>query len=247
MFDVHSSMSSAAILLAAGSGSRMQGTVADKILAPLNGLPVICHAINTFLSSGIVDRFTIVYRDDAQKAALQAALSQVDLADTPVDWVPGGGERQDSVYNALQAQAGDCTYVYIHDCARPLVSVDALRALQTAVLRDQAAVLAHPVTDTIKRVATAGQLEQAELEDLDRARLWAMGTPQAFAHTKILKAYTHVRASGLSITDDTAAAATIGLHTTLVPNDTPNPKITTPDDIRYAEWLLQQHQRKPHV
>ena len=231
---------STAILLAAGSGSRMQGTVADKILAPLNGLPVICHAIKAFLRSGIVDRFTIVYRDQAQHTALQTALSHIDLTGKSVDWVSGGGERQDSVYNALQAQAADCAYVYIHDCARPLISVDALRALQAATLRDQAAVLAHPVTDTIKRIANADQLEQTELEDLERARLWAMETPQAFACAKILQAYTHVREAGLSITDDTAAAATIGLHTTLVPNETPNPKITTPDDIRYAEWCLQQ-------
>jgi 2-C-methyl-D-erythritol 4-phosphate cytidylyltransferase len=230
-----------AILLAAGSGSRMQGRVADKILAPLNGLPVIGHSIQAFLRSGIVDRFTIVYRDQAQQAALQETLSALELAGTAVNWVRGGGERQDSVYNALQVQAADCAYVYIHDCARPLVAVAALRALQTATLRDQAAVLAHPVTDTIKRIASADQLEQTELEDLERARLWAMETPQAFAYAKILQAYTHVRAAGLTITDDTAAAATIGLHTTLVPNQTPNPKITTPDDIHYAEWRLQQH------
>lgn len=230
-------MPSSAILLAAGSGSRMQGSVADKILAPLNGLPVFARSIQAFLDSGTVDRFTVVYRDQAQRAALQSALEQIDLQGKPVDWAIGGAERQDSVYNALTAQPADCACVYIHDCARPLVSIDSLQALQAAVLRDQAAVLAHPVSDTIKRVATTGQLQRAPLEDLDRDRLWAMETPQAFAYPQILKAYTHVRSSGLSITDDTAAAATIGLHATLVPNNTPNPKITTPSDLHYAEWL----------
>ena len=235
-----SSHHTSAILLAAGSGSRMQGAVADKTLAQLNGLPVLCHSVRAFLASGCIDRLTIVYRDDAQKAELTAALSQIDLAGAPLDWALGGDERQDSVYNALRIQPASCTHVFIHDSARPLVSAESIQALHTAVLRDRAAVLAHPVADTIKRITTAGQLEQTELEDLDRSRLWAMETPQAFALPDILKAYQHVHDSSLHITDDTAAAATIGLHTTLVPNNAPNIKITTPQDLSYAAWLLQQ-------
>lgn len=217
----------------------MQGTVTDKTLAPLNGLPVICHSIRAFLASGCIDRFTIVYRDAAQKAELEDALRQIDLQGTPLDWALGGDERQDSVYNALRIQPEFCTHVFIHDSARPLVSTDSIQALHTAVLRDHAAVLAHPVTDTIKRIPTAEQLTQTELEDLDRSRLWAMETPQAFALPDILKAYQHVHDFGLRITDDTAAAATIGLNTTIVPNHAPNLKITTPEDLNYAAWLLQ--------
>jgi 2-C-methyl-D-erythritol 4-phosphate cytidylyltransferase len=234
----HNSPTSA-IILAAGSGSRMQGMVADKILAPLNGLPVLCHSIRAFLASGCINRFTIVYRDDAQKAELEDALSQIDLQGTPLDWALGGDERQDSVYNALRIQPETCTHVFIHDSARPLVSTDSIQALHTAVLRDRAAVLAHTVTDTIKRIPNPEQLTQTELEDLDRSRLWAMETPQAFALPDILKAYQHVHDSGLRITDDTSAAASIGLHTTIVPNHAPNLKITTPKDLSYAAWLLQ--------
>ena len=217
----------------------MQGTVTDKTLAPLNGLPVLCHSIRAFLASGCIDRFTIVYRDAAQKAGLEDALRQIDLQGTPLDWALGGDERQDSVYNALRIQPEFCTHVFIHDSARPLISTDSIQALHTAVLRDHAAVLAHPVTDTIKRIPTAEQLTQTELEDLDRSRLWAMETPQAFALPDILKAYQHVHDFGLRITDDTAAAATIGLNTTIVPNHAPNLKITTPEDLSYAAWLLQ--------
>ena len=67
-----------------------------------------------------------------------------------------------------------------------------------------------------------------------------METPQAFALPEILKAYKHVRINNLHITDDTASAASIGLKTTLVPNDTPNIKMTTPEDLSYAAWLLHQ-------
>ncbi|KRP37572.1 MAG: hypothetical protein ABS34_02070 [Opitutaceae bacterium BACL24 MAG-120322-bin51] len=218
----------------------MQGIIADKALAPLNGLPILCHSIRAFLASGCIDRFTIVYRNDAQKAELAVALRQIDLQGMPIDWVLGGDQRQGSVYNALRIQAKTCTHVFIHDSARPLVSANSIQALHTAVLRDRAAVLAHPVADTIKRIPTAGQLTQTELEDLDRSRLWAMETPQAFALPDILKAYQHVHDSGLRVTDDTAAAATIGLHSTLVPNHAANLKITTPSDLSYAAWLLQQ-------
>lgn len=218
----------------------MQGAVADKTLALLNGLPVLCHSVRAFLDSGCIDRFTIVYRDDAQQAELQAALDQIDLQGQSLDWALGGNERQDSVYNALRKQPANCTHVFIHDSARPLISTDSIRALHHAVLRDHAAVLAHPVADTIKRIPDATQLEQTELEDLERNRLWAMETPQAFALPEILKAYQHVCDSGLRITDDTAAAATIGLRTSIVPNHAPNLKITTPNDLSYAEWLLQQ-------
>ena len=218
----------------------MQSTVADKTLAPLNGLPVLCHSIRAFLASGCIDRFTIVYRDAAQKAELEDALRQIDLQGTPLDWALGGDERQSSVYNALRIQAKTCTHVFIHDSARPLVSTDSIQALHTTVLRDRAAVLAHPVADTIKRIPSADQLIQIPLEDLDRSRLWAMETPQAFALPDILKAYQHVHDSGLRVTDDSAAVATIGLHTTLVPNHAANLKITTPADLSYAAWLLQQ-------
>jgi len=218
----------------------MQGAVADKTLAHLNGLPVLCHSVRAFLDSDCIDRFTIVYRDEAQQAELQAALDQINLQGTSLDWARGGNERQDSVYNALRKQPASCTHVFIHDSARPLISIDSIQALHHAVIRDRAAVLAHPVADTIKRIPDATQLGQTELEDLERNRLWAMETPQAFALPEILKAYQHVRDTDLRITDDTAAAATIGLRTSIVPNHTPNLKITTPHDLSYAEWLLQQ-------
>ncbi|MGJ8653160.1 MAG: 2-C-methyl-D-erythritol 4-phosphate cytidylyltransferase [Opitutaceae bacterium] len=233
-------MSKTAILLAAGSGNRMQGIVEDKVLAQLNGRAVFTYSIQAFLEAEIVDHFTIVYRDEPQRERLAAALKTLDLKNTSVSWALGGKERQDSVLNALKLQSPDCSHVFIHDCARPLVSRTALVDLNQAVVRDGAAVLAHPVVDTIKRTQSADVIDLVELEDLERARLWGMETPQAFTFESIHKAYQHVEEKGLTITDDTAAAATIGLKCTLVSNSDPNPKITTPKDLQYAEWLLQQ-------
>ena len=227
-----------AIILAAGSGSRMQNSVPDKALASLAGLPVICHSVRAFVSSKCITRFTIVYRNPAQKTALEAALTSVDLDGIPCDWAQGGNRRQDSVYAALLKQPKNCSHVFIHDSARPLVSSDSIATLYSTVLRDQAATLAHPVIDTIKRIPTATDIIQSPLEDLDRSRLWAIETPQAFELKLILKAYKHVNETGLHITDETAAISAIGIGTTLVLNATSNIKITHPKDLEYATWLL---------
>lgn len=227
-----------AILLAAGSGSRMQGTVADKSLAMLAGTPALVYCLQAFQASACIDRVIIVYRDAEQLRQLQEAFkSATGLSDLHTDWVPGGKERQVSVLNGLEAAEGS-DFVFIHDCARPLIRPQSIKALHDVVIREGAAVLAHPVTDTIKRIAKAGALTQTHLEDLDRERLWAMETPQAFSYSTIRDAYTHIALKGLRITDDTAAAATIGVLTTIVPNETANPKITTPADLDYAEYLL---------
>jgi 2-C-methyl-D-erythritol 4-phosphate cytidylyltransferase len=231
-------MKSAAIFLAAGCGSRMRGRVDDKSLALLNGKPAIVYSLEAFSGSEIVDHYIVVYRDDVQRSRIEAIIQEYGLEKLSFQCIQGGSERQLSVTNALEAIPEDCEYVFIHDCARPCIHSGALAELHTAVQVDQAACLAHPVCDTIKRAATQDELRRQKLEDLDRSRLWAMETPQAFALKSIREAYQKVIRDGLSVTDDTAAAETIGLRTTLVPNDRPNPKLTTPSDLDYIEHLL---------
>lgn len=240
----NSSCFTCAIILAAGSGSRMQKSVADKMLTLLNGLPVGCHSIRAFVASGCVQQFTIVYRDEKQKAALEEALKLIDLKKLTVGWVKGGERRQDSVYQALLHQPENCSYVFVHDGARPLVSSDSIRLLYKAVLQYRAATLAHPVIDTIKRIPDAAKLTSTTLEDLDRSRLWAVETPQAFELELILQAYEQVNRNGLEITDDTAAIGAIGFGTTLVPNNTENIKITRPEDLEYAAWKLVERRTR---
>jgi 2-C-methyl-D-erythritol 4-phosphate cytidylyltransferase len=232
-------MPSIAILLAAGSGQRMQGQAEDKILASINGQPALVYSLKAFARSSVIDSYLIVYRDEAQKKAIEAIIAAYGLSHLKIQVVLGGAERQLSVINALNAIGGNCDYVYIHDCARPCIHAEAIKDVYSAVQEDQAASLAHPVADTIKRIETVGVLRKITLEDLDRSRLWAMETPQAFAFKRILTAYQNVIKKKLIITDDSAAAATIGLKTTLVPNKNPNPKLTTPTDLAYIEHLLK--------
>jgi 2-C-methyl-D-erythritol 4-phosphate cytidylyltransferase len=221
----------AAILLAAGSGRRMQGAVADKILAPLAGLPVFARSAAAFLESNVADFYVIVVRDQAQSIALSA------FAPTPAQFVIGGKERQDSVQNALAVLPADIAYVFIHDCARPLVRPEQLVGLLKIVRKEDAVVLAHRVTDTIKLHS-----DDAHLKTLDRSRLWAMETPQVFARALIVEAYAKVAKKELRVTDDAAAVELLKHPIALLENTHPNPKLTTPADLAYAEFLLAQPQ-----
>jgi 2-C-methyl-D-erythritol 4-phosphate cytidylyltransferase len=219
----------AAVLLAAGSGNRMRRAVADKVLAPLAGRPVFSHSAEAFVASGVADLFVVVYRDRRQMLALAAS------APTPCLLVAGGRERQDSVMNALAALPGDIGYVFIHDCARPLIRPEQLIALRRLVRREKTAVLAHRVSNTIKERRAGGRLRT-----LDRSRLWAMETPQVFARALIVRAYARVRARGLRVTDEAAAIEGLGHPVALLENTHPNPKLTTPADLPYLEFLANQ-------
>jgi 2-C-methyl-D-erythritol 4-phosphate cytidylyltransferase len=217
----------AVILLAAGAGRRMAGAVRDKVLAPIAGQPVFAHSAAAFAASGIADFYVVVYRHRSQMTALSA------YAPTPALLVRGGKDRQDSVTAALAALPHDIGYVFIHDCARPLIRPEQLVALHKIVRRKQAVVLAHRVTDSIKKERRNGRLR-----NVDRSRLWAMETPQVFARDLIERAYARVAKRGLVVTDDAAAVELLGHPVALLENTHPNPKLTLPGDLALLEFLL---------
>lgn len=231
----------AAIFLAAGSGSRMNGAVEDKILAPLAGRPVFAYSASAFMQSAVADLYVIVYRDQRQMMELSA------YAPTPSLLVHGGRERQDSVMHALAALPADIAHVFIHDCARPLIQPEQLVALHKIVRREEAVVLAHRVTDTIKEhlVRHARGEEHVRLRTIDRARLWAMETPQVFARELITRAYARVQERGLRITDDAQAVEQLDHPVALLENHQLNPKLTTAADFAYLEFLLARSSTAP--
>jgi 2-C-methyl-D-erythritol 4-phosphate cytidylyltransferase len=217
----------AVILLAAGAGRRMAGTVPDKVLVSVAGRPLFAHSAAAFAASGVADLYIIVYRDRAQMTALSA------FAPTPSLLVRGGRERQDSVAAALAALPCDIDYVFIHDCARPLIQPEQLVALHKIVRREAAVVLAHRVSDTIKEHRGNGRLRT-----VDRSRLWAMETPQVFSKALIGRAYARVAKRGARVTDDAAAVELLGHPVALLENTLPNLKLTSPRDLALLEILL---------
>jgi 2-C-methyl-D-erythritol 4-phosphate cytidylyltransferase len=185
--------------------------------------------VGAFYRSGVVDTFIVTYRDQAQLIELSA------YAPTPTLFVPGGEERQDSVAAALAELPDDVKYVFIHDCARPLVRPEQLVALHKIVRREDAVVLAHRVTDTIKEHRGEGRLRT-----LKRKHLWAMETPQVFSRKLICRAYAKVGQRQLTVTDDAAAVELLNHPIALLENPYSNLKLTTAADLAYLEFLLSQ-------
>jgi len=219
----------------------MRRAVADKTLARIAGRTVFARSLTAFLRAKVVGQVVITHRSPAQKRRLAAALARVPgAAKLEVSWVRGGAERQDSVAAGLAALTGDKGLVFIHDCARPLVAPEQIRRLAAAARKHGAAVLAHRVTDTIKRTKKPPG-RPVQLRTINRNHLWAVETPQAFDRRLIVRAYEIVAQRSECVTDDTQAVEIAGGWVAIVENPHPNPKITSPADIALVEHLLAHH------
>ncbi len=222
-----------AIIVAAGRGTRMGPTV-DKLFLEVAGRPLVAHTWERFERAECIDEIVLVVRDGMQEAFAElAAESGFRKA---FRFTVGGKERQDSVWNGLEAIAPAAELVAIQDGARPCTGGALIRATIEAAREVGAAVAAQKVTDTIKE-SDGGVLIARNVE---RARLWAVQTPQTFRVEVIRRALRAVREGGLLVTDDTAACELIGQRVKLVESASPNPKATAPGDVPYIEWLLKQ-------
>jgi 2-C-methyl-D-erythritol 4-phosphate cytidylyltransferase len=227
-----------AIIVAAGKGTRM-GPNVDKLFLELNGCPVVAHTWRRFDESRDISEIIMVVRDGMQDTFSDLARKQG--FNKKYKLVPGGKERQDSVWNGLEALSPDARIVAIQDAARPCTSAALIHVTIEAARETGAAVAAQPVIDTIKE-SSDGKLIQ---RTVDRSRLWAVQTPQTFRVEIIRRALSEVRRRGLPVTDDTAACELIGQPVKLVHIQQPNPKITRPEDLAYIELLLRNPGMSP--
>jgi 2-C-methyl-D-erythritol 4-phosphate cytidylyltransferase len=221
-----------AILVAAGKGTRM-GPNVDKLFLEVAGKPVVAHTWLRFAGAKCIDEIILVVRDGMQPAFEELAVKY--SIKKPFRLVAGGTERQDSVWNGLEAVSPKSEIVAIQDAARPCTSEALIKATIAAARETGAAVAAQAVTDTIKESGDGKLIERT----LDRSRLWSVQTPQTFRLEVIRRALTEVRRRGLLVTDDTAACDLIGQPVRLVVTSEPNPKVTRPEDLPYLGVLLQ--------
>jgi 2-C-methyl-D-erythritol 4-phosphate cytidylyltransferase len=220
----------AAILVAAGKGARM-GT--DKLWLEIAGRPVVAHTWKNFNDAKCVDEIILVVRDGTQKNFSELAAEF--RFQKPFRIVAGGAERQDSVWNGLEALSPKTEIVAIQDAARPCTAEALIAATIAAARETGAAVAAQAVTDTIKESGDGKTI----LHTLDRSKLWSVQTPQTFRVEIIRRAIAAARQKNLIFTDDTAACELIGQQVRLVPGARPNPKVTVPGDLPFVEALLK--------
>jgi 2-C-methyl-D-erythritol 4-phosphate cytidylyltransferase len=221
----------AVILPAAGQSSRFRDQHYKKPFAPLDGRPVWMHVADKFVNrSDVVQTILIIAPDDrehfAEKFGGNAALMGIEV-------VEGGAERYDSVARALERVSADVDFVAVHDAARPCIASEWIDAVFAAAAKSGAAILATPVTGTLKR-AGGNQLIQ---ETVSRESLWEAQTPQVFRRDLLVNAYA--RRGSQPATDDAQLVERLGHSVTLVPGSPMNIKITTKEDLRIASALLK--------
>lgn len=215
---------------AAGVGSRMQ-TAKPKQYLPLLNLPIIIHTLRIFDSMPECEHI-IIASDDADR--LRRIIYKHPLKSTP-HIVEGGGTRQQSVMNCLDAIEGN-PITLIHDAARPCVTHAEIRSVVHAVAEKGAALLALPARDTMKHADPSGKI----IETLDRTKIFLAQTPQGAYASVFRSAYQGALKSGISLTDDVQALERGGIPVYVVEGKSTNIKITTEDELMLAEVILQR-------
>lgn len=220
-----------AIVVAAGTSRRMGGV--DKIFTQIAGKPLLAHTVEAFQRCHSIDQVVIVLSEDkleeGRRLAKEHHWSKV------IEVCPGGVRRQDSVREGLKRLA-HCRWVVIHDGARPCVGVDLIERGVEEAHQSGAAIAAIPVKDTIK-VVSQSFVEETPV----RQNLWAVQTPQVFRFDIIDEAYR--RAQG-EVTDDATLVEKLGYRVKVYPGSDSNIKVTTPEDLSFAETILRSREQE---
>ncbi|HKI97543.1 MAG TPA: 2-C-methyl-D-erythritol 4-phosphate cytidylyltransferase [bacterium] len=223
----------AVLIPAAGSGQRV-GAPTNKLLLPLFGTAVIVHTVRAFQAHPSITSIGVITRATDQPG-LQRCFGAGTARYRLLPWITGGAQRQDSVYNGLAALAHDPPdWVLVHDGARPCCSTALIERVIAALDAAPGVVPVLPMTDTVRRIAASHS------EVLPREHLYRTQTPQGFHWDALWEAHQAARKAGLEATDDAQLLEARGVEVAFVEGDPENVKITTPQDLGYAEWLLHR-------
>ena len=218
-----------AVIVAAGTASRMGGI--DKVMAELDGEPMILRTVRTFQTCDAIKEIVVVTREDLVLPIMRlcAGFDKVQAV------VSGGATRQESVQLGLNAMSNKVKLVAVQDGARPLVTETVIDRAVRAAHTYGAAAPAVPVKDTIKVVA-GGVIKETP----DRAALQAVQTPQVFDFDLLRGALKKAAVDGAAVTDDCSAVERLGMSVKIVEGDERNIKVTTPIDLKIAKLLLEE-------
>ncbi|MFQ5861719.1 MAG: 2-C-methyl-D-erythritol 4-phosphate cytidylyltransferase [Candidatus Brocadiales bacterium] len=222
------------ILAAAGLGVRMGGGVKKPYLL-IKGKPIFQHSLEKFLDvKGVRETILVVGPSELEDVRDKCKDKFAEYS-IRVKIVPGGRRRQDSVYEALKHLEPQTDIVLVHDAVRPIVSREMIEAVINRVEASGAAILAVPVTATVKEVEGTERI----IRTVNRDSLWIAQTPQGFKKDILLRAYDALLEEDVEVTDDAQAVERLGHPVEIVPGSHTNIKITTPEDLVLAGALLR--------
>lgn len=219
-----------ALVAAAGSSTRMGGI--NKLLQPLDGVPVLVRTLTALQRAGRIDEIVVAAREEdvVEISRLCRTYGITKCAKV----VRGGESRTHSVLLAALEARPDAELLAVQDGARPLVTPELIDAVAEAAARTAAAAPAVPVKDTVKVVRADGTVDRT----LDRDALRAVQTPQIFEASILKAALQSALEAGAAVTDDCSAVERLGIGVALTEGDYCNLKLTTPEDMAMAEALL---------
>ena len=219
------------LIPAAGSGKRM-GADRNKLLLQVRSKPLIAWTLLAAEAASSISWIGIVSQppdwDD-----FKSIIADLKLKKTIV-FIPGGSTRQESVYNGLQALPTNAGHVLIHDGARCLATPELFNACSEAILHCSGLIAAVPIKDTIKVVDDNDIIKSTP----ERKQLWAAQTPQGFDVKLLKQCHAEGVRQGWEVTDDAALFEKCGIEVRIVPGEETNLKITTPQDLAIAEFIL---------
>lgn len=225
-------MANIAIIPAAGNGRRMNAGVNKQYLV-LDDRPVVAHTLAVFDHHPRIDRIYLVSPPSEIDYCRTEIVAKYGLTKV-AGILPGGAQRQDSVYSGLcGCDAVDDDLVIVHDGARPFLAPEIIDAVLATAQQTGACTVGVPVKDTIKRV-----VGDVAVETPDRASLWQIQTPQGFRYSLLREAHETARHNGFNGTDDAVLVERLGRTVTMVPGSYRNFKITTPEDLVIARAFL---------
>lgn len=210
------------------------GTTVAKAFLPLAGTPMLVYSLRTLSAVRGVTSMTLVVGADHLDVATSVIHQHAPWPLT-IRVTQGGAERQDSVAAGLSLVDPGADVVLVHDAARPFVSPACVQACIDAAAATGAAIVALPARDTVKVVDQQATIRQT----VDRRTIWLAQTPQVFRAPLLRQAYQQARRDRYVGTDDAELVERIGGTVSVVPGDSSNRKITTPDDLRWAEWYVR--------
>lgn len=209
-----------------------------KQLLTLDKTPILIYTIRKFDACRVVDRIVVAAPQESveeiRKLVAGAGFSK------QVSVVQGGARRQDSVAIAMQHLGPDVTIVAVHDAVRPFVKVSEIEAVILEAHKSGAAVLAIPIVDTVKQIR-----KDVIDSTLTREHLVLAQTPQAFRVEVLRDAFERARRDEYYGTDESSLVERLGLPVAVVRGSEGNIKITRPDDLALARFLLKEEQAKP--
>ena len=221
-----------AIILAGGKGKRMKSDKSKQFI-DLNGKPILYYTIKSFIKHQSINKVILVISKDEEEFCKKNVLEKFNIEVDDIAY--GGKERQDSVYNGLKKAEGS-DIVLIHDGARPFVSNEMIdNSIKYARLYEAAAPGVMP-KDTIKVRSNDGFSK----ETLNRNELVAVQTPQSFKFDLIYESHKKIAEEKIQVTDDTMVAEYFGKKVYLFDGEYTNIKITTPEDMVLAEYVVKE-------